>query len=149
MRRVTAGRLPVRLARHPKGVCTPYPRDPAPHRNSTPGMIVMAKQEDFRGHIQGVNEMQEVISIAVYKLQGQAVRLIGPHGYSHAVHPNNVHSLEGWQQEAADIWKLDDLVYFPPSLVDLEKKLTERNQNAETAKNDDPLSRNSDLRPRR
>jgi len=105
----------------------------------------MAKQEDFRGHIQGVNEMQEVISIAVYKLQGQAVRLIGPHGYSHAVHPNNVHSLEGWQQEAADIWKLDDLVYLPPSLVDLEKK----NQNAGTAKNDDPLSRNSDSRPRR
>jgi hypothetical protein len=112
-------------------------------------MIVMAKQEDFRGHIQGVNAMQEVVSIAVYKLQGHAVRLIGPHGYSHAVHPNNVHSLEGWQQEAADNWKLDDVVYFPPSPVDLEKKLIERKQKAETAKNDDPLSRNSDSRLRR
>jgi hypothetical protein len=112
-------------------------------------MIVMAKQEVFRGHIQGVNAMQEVVSIAVYKLQGQAVRLVGPHGYSHAVHPNNIHSLEGWQQEAAAIWKLDDVVYFPPSLVDLEKKLIERKQKAETAKNDDPLSRNSDSRLRR
>jgi hypothetical protein len=79
------------------------------------------KQEDFRGCIQGVNEIQQLVSVAVYKVEERSVRLVGPCGYSHSVHPSNVHSLEGWQREAAHIWKLDDVVYFPPSLVNANR----------------------------
>jgi hypothetical protein len=78
-------------------------------------VIMTSKQQDFRGHIMGVNEMQELVSIGVYKVEARSVRLVGPNGYCHSVHPSNADTLEGWQREAAFIWKLDDVVYCPPS----------------------------------
>jgi hypothetical protein len=93
-----------------------------------------SRQEDFRGYILGINQMQEVVSIAVYRTGGLAIKLIGPHGYAHEVGPSNVHSLEGWQLEAAHIWKLDDVVYFPPSIGDSEKRLVALKERVEAEK---------------